>query len=165
MRRYGLVQPALTLATGLFEAVLQVEHMRMPELFCGFRRVDGYGPTQYPVACSPQAWAAGVVFMLIASMLGLSPDAADNQLTLNRPHLPAWLSWIELRGLRLRDSRLTVRASQGQDGAAVEICARLSQMIVAVNTGASGERSCRFLGRPRFDGVQGRLRRRPVAVR
>ena len=44
----------------------------MPELFCGFRRVDGYGPTQYPVACSPQAWAAGVVFMLIGSMLGLS---------------------------------------------------------------------------------------------
>src|SRR6185436_794191 len=43
MRNYGLVQPALTLATGLFEAVLQMENMRMPELFCGFRRVDGYG--------------------------------------------------------------------------------------------------------------------------
>src|SRR6185295_13831824 len=100
MRRYGLVQ-----------AVLQMEHMRMPELFCGFRRVDGYGPTQYPVACSPQAWAAGVVFMLIASMLGLTPDAADNQLTLNRPRLPGWLSWIELRGLQLRSSRMTLRAS------------------------------------------------------
>src|SRR6266850_522216 len=124
MRRYGLVQPALTLATGLFEAVLQMEHMRMPELFCGFRRVDGYGPTQYPVACSPQAWAAGVVFMLIGSVLGLSPDAAENQLTLNRPHLPVWLSWIELRGLRLRDSRMTLRASQGQDGAAVEMLSR-----------------------------------------
>jgi glycogen debranching enzyme len=132
MRRYGLVQPALTLATGLFEAVLQVEHMRMPELFCGFRRVDGYGPTQYPVACSPQAWAAGVVFMLIGSMLGLSPDAADNQLTLNRPHLPAWLSWIELRGLRLRDSRLTLRASQGQDGAAVEMLSRAGDAELVV---------------------------------
>jgi glycogen debranching enzyme len=124
MRRYGLVQPSLTLATGLFEAVLQMEHMRMPELFCGFRRVEGYGPTQYPVACSPQAWAAGVVFMLIGSMLGLSPDGAENQLTLNRPHLPVWLSWIELRGLRLRDSRMTLRASEGQDGAAVEMLSR-----------------------------------------
>jgi len=124
MRRYGLVQPALALATGLFEAVLQMEHMRMPELICGFRRVEGYGPTLYPVACSPQAWAAGVVFMLIGSMLGLSPDASDNQLTVNRPHLPSWLSWIELRGLRLRDSRLTLRASQGQDGAAVEMLSR-----------------------------------------
>ena len=57
----------------------------------------------YPVACSPQAWAAGVVFMLIASMLGLTPDAADNQLTLKRPRLPGWLSWIEIRDLQLRN--------------------------------------------------------------
>jgi glycogen debranching enzyme len=124
MRRYGLVDPFITLSTGLFEAVLQFENTRMPELFCGFTRVDGDGPTQYPVACSPQAWAAGVVFMLIAAMLGLAPDAADNQLTLNRPRLPGWLSWIELRGLHLRSSRLTLRASQGQAGAAIEMLSR-----------------------------------------
>jgi glycogen debranching enzyme len=124
MCRYGLTDPFLTLSTALFEAVLQFENMRMPELFCGFSRVDGYGPTQYPVACSPQAWAAGVVFMLISAMLGLSPDAADNQLTLNRPRLPGWLSWIELRGLQLRSSRMTLRASQGQDGAAIEMLSR-----------------------------------------
>jgi glycogen debranching enzyme len=124
MRRYGLAEPFITLSTGLFEAVLQFENMRMPELFCGFPRVDGYGPTQYPVACSPQAWAAGVVFMLIASMLGLTPEAADNQLTLNRPRLPGWLTWIELRGLQLRSSRMTLRASQGQDGAAIEMLSR-----------------------------------------
>ena len=124
MRRYGFADPFITLATGLFESVLQFENMRMPELFCGFPRVDGYGPTQYPVACSPQAWAAGVVFMLVAAMLGLRPDAADNQLTLNRPRLPGWLAWLEIRGLRLRASRMTLRASQGQDGAAVEMLAR-----------------------------------------
>jgi glycogen debranching enzyme len=124
MRRYGLVEPFSTLTTGLFEAVLQFENMRMPELFCGFPRVEGYGPTHYPVACAPQAWAAGVVFMLVGAMLGLAPDAADNQLTLNRPRLPGWLGWIELRNLRLRDSRLTVRAAQGQEGAAIEMLAR-----------------------------------------
>jgi glycogen debranching enzyme len=132
MRRYGLVEPFMTLTTGLFEAVLQFETMRMPELFCGFTRVDGYGPTQYPVACSPQAWAAGVVFMLIAAMLGLAPDAADNQLTLSRPHLPGWLSWIELRGLQLRASRLTVRASQGQEGAAIEMLSRTGDAELVV---------------------------------
>ena len=104
--------------------VLQFENMRMPELFCGFPRVNGYGPTQYPVACAPQAWAAGVVFMLIASMLGLQPDAADNQITLSRPTLPGWLTWIEVRGLRVSKSRLGVRVSQGSDGAAVELLAR-----------------------------------------
>jgi glycogen debranching enzyme len=124
MRRYGLTDPFITLATGLFEGVLQFENMRMPELFCGFPRVDGYGPTQYPVACSPQAWAAGVVFMLIGAMLGLTPDAADNHVTLNRPRLPPWLGWIEVRGLQLRTSRMTFRASQGQAGAAVELLSR-----------------------------------------
>jgi glycogen debranching enzyme len=132
MRRYGLADPFITLATGLFESVLQFENMRMPELFCGFPRVDGYGPTQYPVACSPQAWAAGVVFMLISSMLGLTPDAADNQLTLNRPRLPGWLSWIEIRDLQLRNSRITLRASQGQDGAAVEMLSRAGDAELVV---------------------------------
>ena len=132
MRRYGLGDPFLTLSTGLFEAVLQFENMRMPELFCGFARVDGYGPTQYPVACAPQAWAAGVVFMLISAMLGLQPDAPENQLTLNRPLLPPWLSWIELRGLTLRSSRISLRASQGHDGAAIEMLSRAGDAELVV---------------------------------
>src|SRR5262249_57522480 len=88
MRRYGLVEPFLTLTTALFEAVLQFEAMRMPELFCGFPRLPGYGPTRYPVACSPQAWSAGGVFQLLAAMVGLSASAAQNPLTLPRPPLP-----------------------------------------------------------------------------
>src|SRR2546427_10047257 len=124
MRRYGVGDPSLTLTTGLFEAVLQFENMRMPELFCGFPRVDGYGPTPYPVACAPPASAAGVVFMLINAMLGLRPEAADNQITLARPTLPGWLTWIEIRGLRVSKSRLGMRVLQGSDGAAVELLAR-----------------------------------------
>jgi glycogen debranching enzyme len=132
MRRYGLGEPFLTLTTGLFESVLQFENMRMPELFCGFPRVEGSAPTQYPVACAPQAWAAGVVFMLISAMLGLVPEAADNQLTLNRPRLPPWLAWIELRGLTLRSSRMTLRASQGHDGAAIEMLSRAGDAELVV---------------------------------
>ncbi|MGH7279027.1 MAG: amylo-alpha-1,6-glucosidase [Candidatus Rokuibacteriota bacterium] len=124
MRRYGLTDAFLTLATGLFEAVLQFESSRLPELFCGFPRVPGHGPTRYPVACSPQAWAAGVVFQLVSAMLGLSPAAHDNQLTLNRPRLPDWLTWIELQNLRVHKSRFGLRVSQGQVGAAVELISR-----------------------------------------
>ncbi|HEX3178257.1 MAG TPA: amylo-alpha-1,6-glucosidase, partial [Methylomirabilota bacterium] len=124
MRAYGLTSPFLTLADGLFEAVLHFEHVRMPELFCGFARVPGHGPTRYPVACSPQAWAAGVVFQLVAAMLGLRPDAADNHLTLARPTLPGWLPAIEVRGLRIGKSRLALRVSQGTDSAAIELLAR-----------------------------------------
>jgi glycogen debranching enzyme len=124
MRAYGLTAPFLALATGLFESILEFDDMRMPELFCGFPRVAGYGPTRYPVACSPQAWAAGVVFQLVGAMLGLRPDAADNQITLARPTLPGWLTWLEVRGLRVSKSRLGVRVSQGHDGASVELLAR-----------------------------------------
>ena len=124
MREYGMNAQFLTLATGLFEAVLQFDDMRMPELFCGFPRVAGYAPTRYPVACSPQAWASGVVFQLISAMLGLRPEAANNQITLARPTLPGWLTWIEIRGLRVSKSRLGMRVLQGSDGAAVELLAR-----------------------------------------
>jgi glycogen debranching enzyme len=124
MRAYGLTGPFVTLAGGLFEAVLQYEDMRMPELFCGFMRVPGHGPTRYPVACSPQAWAAGVAFQLVTSMLGLRADAADNQLTLVRPTLPPWLTWLEVRGLRVAKSRLALRVSRGTDSSAVEMLAR-----------------------------------------
>jgi glycogen debranching enzyme len=124
MRAYGLSSPFVTLAGGLFEAVLQFENLRMPELFCGFTRVPGHGPTRYPVACAPQAWAAGVVFHLVAAMLALRPEAQDNQLTLARPTLPPWLTWIELRGLRIAKSRLALRITQGTDSAAVELLGR-----------------------------------------
>ncbi|HEV8583929.1 MAG TPA: amylo-alpha-1,6-glucosidase [Methylomirabilota bacterium] len=132
MRAYGLTAPFLALATGLFESILEFENLRMPELFCGFPRVAGYAPTRYPVACSPQAWAAGVVFQLIGAMLGLRPDAADNQITLVRPTLPGWLTWLEVRGLRVSKSRLGMRVSQGHDGASVELLAREGDVELVV---------------------------------
>jgi glycogen debranching enzyme len=132
MRRYGLTEPFLTLATALFQAVLHFEGARMPELFCGFPRRLRESPTRYPVACSPQAWSAGVVFQLVAGMLGLEPDAAENRLTLNRPVLPDWLRWIEVGGLRLGRSRVTLRASQGRQGAAVELLERDGDVEIVV---------------------------------
>ena len=124
MRRYGLVEPFLTLTTALFEAVLQFEAMRMPELFCGFPRLPGYGPTRYPVACSPPAWSAGVVFQLVAAMMGLSASAEQNQVTLERPRLPGWLASVEVQNLRVGRSRLSFRTQRGRDAAAVELLER-----------------------------------------
>jgi glycogen debranching enzyme len=124
MRRYGQTEPALALVTALFEAVLQFENLRLPELFCGFPRVEGYAPTRYPVACSPQAWAAGVVFQLVGAILGLMPNAGENQLTLARPRLPGWLRWIQLLDVPIHASRLSLSVSQGQEGAAVELLGR-----------------------------------------
>ena len=132
MRAYGLVDAFLTLATGLFQAVLHFDDIRMPELFCGFPRVEGRGPTRYPVACSPQAWAAGSVFHLVRGMLGLTPHALENHVTLNRPQLPSWLRWLEVHGLRLGRSRINLRVSQGREHAAVELLGREGDAEVVV---------------------------------
>jgi glycogen debranching enzyme len=132
MLRYGLTEPFFALATGLFQAVHHFERTRMPELFCGFSQVPGHGPTRYPVACSPQAWSAGVVFQLVTGMLGLVPDARENRLTLDRPRLPSWLGWLELRGLRVSKSRIDLRVTQGRENAAVELLAREGDAEVVV---------------------------------
>jgi glycogen debranching enzyme len=104
----------------------------MPELFCGFPRTDSLGPTRYPVACSPQAWSAGVVFQLVTGMLRLTPDASENRVTLDRPRLPAWLGWLELRGLRVAKSRIDLRITQGRESAAVELLSRDGDAEVVV---------------------------------
>jgi glycogen debranching enzyme len=124
LRRYGQIDAFLSITTALFDAALEWEGSRMPELFCGFARAPGLAPTRYPVACSPQAWAAGVPFHLLSAMLGLSPDARDNRLNLIHPVLPSWLDWVEIRDLRLRDSSLDFVVSRGSQTAAVELLSR-----------------------------------------
>src|SRR5262249_4438838 len=56
--RYGLKDAVTRLFQGLFEAATYMEQRRLPELFCGFQRQNSRGPTLYPVACAPQAWAS-----------------------------------------------------------------------------------------------------------
>src|SRR5674476_524050 len=77
---------------------------RLPELFCGFDRASIGVPIAYPVACSPQAWAAGAALMLIRTMLGLQADAPNRRLTLDRPILPAGLTKDVIRGLQVGDA-------------------------------------------------------------
>jgi len=70
LSRYGLNHYASRILSGLFDAGSHFDLNRMPELFCGFRRRDTSGPVQYPVACAPQAWAAGSVFFATTSVFG-----------------------------------------------------------------------------------------------
>lgn len=86
--------------------------------------VSAPAPTRNPVASSPQAWSAGLVFHLLSAMLGLAASADQNQLTMARPRLPGWLPSLELRGLRVGASRLTLRAGRGHHGAAIERLSR-----------------------------------------
>jgi glycogen debranching enzyme len=131
-RRYRLLEPALTLASGLFEASRHFEHHRVPELFCGFPRHRGQGPISYPVACSPQAWAAGSALGMLTALLGLDADAERHRLTVDSPVLPPWLRWIEIHGLRVGTGRLDLSVVRGRDGASVELLARQGNVELLV---------------------------------
>ncbi len=102
--RYGLKESAVRLFSALFDAARRFDLHRMPELFCGFHRRIDEGPTLYPVACSPQAWAAGSVFLLLQACLGLVADAPRRELRFDRPVLPESLRTLEIRNLRIGDA-------------------------------------------------------------
>jgi glycogen debranching enzyme len=117
--RYGYREEAGRLLGNLYGASLHYEGARLPELFCGFTRQTGYAPTRYPVACSPQSWAAGAPFMLISAILGFEPDAEHSRLKLRRPTLPDWLSRLESHGLRVDGQTGRLRFERTGDETAV----------------------------------------------
>jgi len=108
LKRYGFHKATNRIATALFDTARLFEYQRLPELFCGFTRRSPNRPVAYPVACSPQAWAAGTPFLLLQAMLGLSARAPENLLTVNKPVLPSWLNTVEVRNLRVGRSRISL---------------------------------------------------------
>lgn len=101
--RVGRKKEAGELLGHLYGASLFFEGARLPELFCGFARRGGFGPTHYPASCSPQSWAAGAPFLILSSILGFEPEAERNRLLLRQPVLPGWLEQLDLRGMHLGD--------------------------------------------------------------
>ncbi|MDX2169445.1 MAG: amylo-alpha-1,6-glucosidase [Deltaproteobacteria bacterium] len=130
--RHGDAARAAELMTALFDASRQLPDCRLPELFCGFDRVQADRPVSYPVACRPQAWAAASVFLLLQAALGLSIDAWKRRVTFTRPCLPSWLDAIELRGLRVRDAHLDLRIMRGRRSAAIEVIGKDGAVDVLV---------------------------------
>ena len=98
---------------------LYYEGARLPELFCGFAGGTATGPTRYPVACSPQAWAAGAPFLLLSAMLGFEPEAERERLTLRAPALPQWMDSLELRRLKLGAQNLNLKFDRSNGGTSV----------------------------------------------
>ena len=89
--RYGFKRAVGQVMQGLFEAATYMDLRRLPELFCGFQRERRRGPTLYPVACAPQAWASATPFSLIEAALGLEFRPQTNEIHLRNPRLPPFL--------------------------------------------------------------------------
>ncbi|KAF1047655.1 amylo-alpha-1,6-glucosidase [Xylophilus sp.] len=105
LARYGERDGVVQLLGHLFEAAVHFG-MRLPELFCGFTRQPGEPPIAYPVACLPQAWAAGAPFMLLQSCLGLRVDGVRGTVHIVRPALPQGIDRLDVEGLQVGARRI-----------------------------------------------------------
>lgn len=115
LRQYGFDRDAVQVLDGLVQAARRFEHYRLPEVFAGFSRQQFAEPVRYPVACHPQAWAAGSVPFLLTTLLGLSPNAFEGRLDVIRPVLPARVDQLELRRLRIGAGRVSLRFRRRRD--------------------------------------------------
>jgi glycogen debranching enzyme len=116
LAHYGLKDEVLQVMNGLFDASQFLDLHRLPELFCGFTRRPGEGPTLYPVACAPQAWSAAAVFLLVQACLGLKAQATEGRLSFCYPLLPAFLEDVHIRNLRVGEATVDLLLLRhGQD--------------------------------------------------
>ena len=133
LARYGFKEAALRIAAALFDVSRFVDLHRLPELFCGFARQPGDGPTLYPVACSPQSWAVASVFLFAQACLGITISPFDSPaVRLDRPLLPDAVEYIDIKNLSIGDSIVDLRLRPGSVGARVGIERQGGRVEVAV---------------------------------
>lgn len=132
LARYGLTQQLVKVVAGLFDASHYVDLHRMPELFCGFVRRPGEGPTLYPVACAPQSWAAAVVFSLLNSLLGLTIDAPRRQIRFVRSAIPESLKHIWIHNLRVADASVDLALEHFPLNVGIELLDRKGDVEILV---------------------------------
>lgn len=124
LARYGHKAEVTKIFEGLFAAAAYDAYGRLPELFCGFARRRKRGPTAYPVACSPQAWAAAAPFALLAASIGLELHHATNSVRLDNPAFPSFIDDLFLPEVRIGESRMKLRLLRSRGDVTVEIVAR-----------------------------------------
>src|SRR5215831_506665 len=132
LARYGFEDKALRLLSGLFEASMHFDMHRMPELFCGFQRQPDEGPVLYPVACSPQAWSAASVFMLIQACLGLEINALDSQICFTRPQLPPFLGELRIHNLQVAGATVNLLVARQERDVSVDVLQREGDVQILV---------------------------------
>jgi len=119
MSRMGFTEQALRVVRGLMRAAEHFAYNRLPELFCGYPDTLGR-PVPYPVACSPQAWAAGTPLVFLQVFLGLDPDAPSGVIRLS-PALPDGMNRLSVRQLRIGSGFLSLTVTRRDGSAAPEV--------------------------------------------
>jgi glycogen debranching enzyme len=124
---------ALRILSGLLDLSMLVELHRLPELICGFPRYAGKAPTLYPVACAPQAWAAGAPFLALQACLGLSIHAKESRVYLHHTALPETMRQVRIRNLKIGNSSVDLAFERHAETVGVDILQRTGDIeIVAL---------------------------------
>ncbi|MCO6431981.1 MAG: amylo-alpha-1,6-glucosidase [Deltaproteobacteria bacterium] len=130
--RYGFKQAANLLLASFFDVAQFSLGFRLPELFCGVERQPGVGPTHYPVACQPQAWASGAVFLMLQACLGLKIDAPNRTVEFDNPTLPSVLDHIEIYNLKVSDGTVDLFVHRHMQDAAVNVREKRGELDIVV---------------------------------
>ena len=132
LSRYGLHQHVDKVFQATLAAASYMELRRLPELFCGFRRRAGAGPTLYPVACSPQAWASGALFLMIQAALGIEFDPVAKAIRFRNPRLPPSFDQIVLRQLRLKDATVDIELKRSGSHVSMRVLRNIGAVQVSM---------------------------------
>jgi glycogen debranching enzyme len=80
---------------------------QLPELLCGFQRVNGVPPVPYKSANPLHAWAAGAALGAVQSALGIRVDAAKSEVIVDSRALPLEWAPITVLDLEVKFSRIS----------------------------------------------------------
>jgi glycogen debranching enzyme len=130
--RYGFHREAARIFEALFAASTYIDLRRLPELLCGFARQRAQGPTFYPVACMPQAWAAAAPLYLLQACIGLGFDPEATQILLERPVLPDFLDEVVLRNVVVGRASADIALRRSGEGVVVQVIGRTGEARVMV---------------------------------
>ena len=132
LARYGDKGAALQVLSAIFDASRFMELNRLPELYCGFARRRNEGPTLYPVACNPQAWASGAIFLLVQAVLGLGLDATTGRITFDGARLPETVPFLKLTNLSLPTGNVDINLRRDTKAVTVNVTRLEGEVDVVV---------------------------------
>ncbi len=132
LARYGMKERCMRILTGMFDASIYMDLHRLPELFCGFDRQPGQGPTLYPVACLPQAWASGAVFFILQACLGVSFSPEKPQLRFEHPRMPGFLDSVVVNNIQVAGGSLDLRFERHENDVGITVLRRTGEVEIGV---------------------------------
>ncbi|MEB3287154.1 MAG: glycogen debranching N-terminal domain-containing protein [Vampirovibrionales bacterium] len=142
LAKHGRVDDAMRIFSSLVDVGRMMPLKRIPELYCGFSRDEAKvdPPVRYPVACSPQAWAAASVYSLLQSLLNIYPrfmdgmgaKNAEQALIIENPRLPKWINYMKIENMKIGDASVTMEFERTQQSVLVNIIDRSQNIPIYV---------------------------------